>query len=79
MWVVVKIRVPFWVPIIIRHLLFKVPKMDHNFDNHPCGSHLWHSPGADPTERPRGFLRFTVTLTWWVNLAGLRLISGPEC
>ena len=26
-WVVVKIMVPFWVPIIIRHLLFKVPKM----------------------------------------------------
>ena len=25
-WVVVKIMVPFWVPIIIRHLLFKVPK-----------------------------------------------------
>ena len=23
-WVVVKIRVPFWVPIIIRHLLFRV-------------------------------------------------------
>ena len=23
--VVVKIRVPFWVPIIIRHLLFRVP------------------------------------------------------
>ena len=25
-WVVVKIRVPFWVPIIIRHLIFRVPK-----------------------------------------------------
>ena len=25
-WVVVKIRVPFWVPILIRHLLFRVPK-----------------------------------------------------
>ena len=25
-WVVVKIMVPFWVPIIIRHLLFRVPK-----------------------------------------------------
>ena len=25
-WVVVKIRVLFWVPIIIRHLLFRVPK-----------------------------------------------------
>ena len=25
-WVVVKIMVLFWVPIIIRHLLFRVPK-----------------------------------------------------
>ena len=32
--VVVKIRVPFGVPIIIRHLLFRVPKKDQNFDNH---------------------------------------------
>ena len=24
--VVVKIKVPFWVPTIIRHLLFRVPK-----------------------------------------------------
>ena len=34
-WVVVKIMVPFGVPIIIRHLLFRVPTRDHNFDNHP--------------------------------------------
>ena len=35
-WVVVKIRVPFWLNIIIRHLLFRVPKKrDPNFDNHP--------------------------------------------
>ena len=25
-WVVVKTRVPFWVLIIIRHLLLRVPK-----------------------------------------------------
>ena len=25
-WVVVKIMVPFWIPIIIRHLIFRVPK-----------------------------------------------------
>ena len=25
-WVVVKIMVPFWVPIIIRPLIFRVPK-----------------------------------------------------
>ena len=34
-WVVVKIMVPFWVPIILRHLIFRVPKKGHNFDNHP--------------------------------------------
>ena len=27
MWVVVKIMVPFWVPVFLRHLLFRVPKM----------------------------------------------------
>ena len=25
-WAVVKIRVPFGVPIIVRHLIFRVPK-----------------------------------------------------
>ena len=34
-WVVVKIRVPFWVPMIIRHLSFRVPKKDPSFDNYP--------------------------------------------
>ena len=35
-WVVVKIKVPFWVPIIIRHLYYLgYPKRDPNFDNHP--------------------------------------------
>ena len=36
-WVVVKMRVPFWFPVIIRHLIFRAPKRDHNFDNHPFG------------------------------------------
>ena len=26
LWVVVKIMVPFWVPNIVRHLFFRVPK-----------------------------------------------------
>ena len=34
-WVVVTIMVPFGVPIIIRHLIFRVPKSDHDFYNHP--------------------------------------------
>ena len=30
---------PFWVPIIIRHLLGPtISKRDHNFDNHPLKS-----------------------------------------
>ena len=36
MWVVVKIMVPFWIAIIIRRLIFRVPKRDHNFDSHLC-------------------------------------------
>ena len=35
MWVVFKMMVPFWIPIIIRHLIFRVPKRDHKIDNHP--------------------------------------------
>ena len=35
-WVVVKIMVLFWIPIIIRHLIFWVPKKgDPNFDIPP--------------------------------------------
>ena len=35
-WVIVKIMVPFWVPIIIGAVLFfGDPKRDHNFDKHP--------------------------------------------
>ena len=36
--------IPFWVPIIIRHLLFRVPKGDHNFDNHPHKYHIVRTP-----------------------------------
>ena len=32
-WVVVKIMVRFWIPILIRHLVLRVPKEDHDFDN----------------------------------------------
>ena len=35
---VVSIRVLFWVPTIIRHLLFRVPKKGLTFDNYPHGS-----------------------------------------
>ena len=35
-WVVVKIMVPFWLLLVIRHLVFRGPKKgDRSFDNHP--------------------------------------------
>ena len=34
-WVIIKMMVPFWVLAIIRHLVFRGPKRDHDFDNHP--------------------------------------------
>ena len=55
-WVVVKMMVPFWIPIVIRHLIFRGPKRDHNFDNHPLGAGVitacWPSTG---------FLRLTIS------------------
>ena len=39
MRVVVKIIAPCWVPIIIRHLWFRVPtQTNRNFDNYPCNT-----------------------------------------
>ena len=29
MWVVVKVMVPFWIPSILRHQIFRVPKEGH--------------------------------------------------
>ena len=29
--------VPFWIPITIRHLIFRVPKKNQSFDNHVLG------------------------------------------
>ena len=41
---------PFRVPIIIRHLIFRYPKRDHNFDNHPYteskNEAQWQSSGV---------------------------------
>ena len=36
MWVVVKFMLPFWFLSRIPHVVFRDPKGDHNFDNHPC-------------------------------------------
>ena len=35
MCVVVKVLVPFWILIIVRHLYLGYSKRDQNFDNHP--------------------------------------------
>ena len=36
MWAVVNIMLPFWIPIRIWHLIFRVPlERDHNVDHHP--------------------------------------------
>ena len=44
--------VPFWVPIIIRPLIFRVPlgypKRDHNFDNQPYINVFQRVLGANP-------------------------------
>ena len=34
-WVAVNIMVLFWILSIVRHTVFRDPKRDHNFDNHP--------------------------------------------
>ena len=38
--------VPSWIPSIIRHLIFRVPKRDHNIDNHPY-RHIGSSSGQE--------------------------------
>ena len=43
-WVVVKIMVPFWVPNIVRHLIFRVPKKN-GFFWVPQGRRLFWSAG----------------------------------
>ena len=37
--------VPFWIPIIKRPQIFRVPKRDHNFDNHPIKGELGGEQG----------------------------------
>ena len=45
-WVVVKMMVPFWIPIIIRHLIFRVSKKGpYFFDDHPRRV-KWESQGT---------------------------------
>ena len=46
--VVVNMMVPFWVPIMIRPLILKVPKRDHHFDNHPYAGVAQHERFAVP-------------------------------
>ena len=49
--------VPFWVPIIIRHLIFLgYPTRDHSFDNHPSGSSHRHLQSFMLSRNPLVFL-----------------------
>ena len=53
----------FWIPSIIRHLIFRVPQRDHNFDNHPfrvqgrgcMSSRTWNIGFAGPGSGASGF------------------------
>ena len=40
-WVVVKIMVHFWIPIIIRHLIFRVPKKGPQFWQPPIYIYIY--------------------------------------
>ena len=58
--------VPFWIPIIIQHRIFRVPKKrDHNFDNHP------YHPGLKP-EHLLGCQGFNVFSVRGLGVEGLR-------
>ena len=61
-WVVVKIMVPFWVLSIIRHLVFRIPKREHNFENHPYRV-LNRNPLVLGMAN-QGFLNQVPTLSW---------------
>ena len=70
---VVKIRVPFWVLIIIRHLIFRVPKRGHNFDNYPYGA-LSPEPSRPETPKQASPLRSLGSRSAWelsLGIAGL--------
>ena len=49
---VVKIIILSWIPIIIRHLEFRIIKRDHNFDNHP-----YRVQGLGPKVQGMGLFR----------------------
>ena len=76
--------VPFRVPIIIRHLIFRVPKRDHNFDNHSHGStsrlhkHSRLYAPCGVVKKPRFFLTspHMSSVFWWLN--PVRLCSLHE-
>ena len=45
--------VPFGIPIIIRHLIFRVHQRDHHFDNHPYRDAFIRATAAyQPDVRP---------------------------
>ena len=72
-WVVVQIMVPFWIPIIIRHLISRDPKRDHNFDNHPYYYYYYYSSIAtisSITIISLMILIITITITSIITILG---------
>ena len=76
--------VPFWVLDIIRHLVFRGPKGDHNFENHPYTTndqgHLQVAIGGlllllstselDPSKTDRGSQLSEPTILLWLWTCG---------
>ena len=69
--------VPFWIAVIIRHLIFRVPKKrDHNFDNHPyrvTNMELRKGPFVDYCSTEEGFPGCHVRLGKVCNASALLL------
>ena len=70
---------PFWVLSIIRHLVFRGPKRDHNFDNHPYSYSSPLSLGpARLVQISSGFSGQSYPLIWSTqSLLGGSNISKP--
>ena len=50
-WVVVDIMVPFWVPTIIRHLIFRVPKKGDQGSGVAIPTPVYIHLGTAPTQQ----------------------------
>ena len=60
--------VPFWIPTMIRHLIFRVRQKIHNFDNHPHAGQGQH-PSSQAHSFPSAHLNLRRTV--------LRVLPDP--